>query len=337
VITSSTNKHPVVFDGQILSSFIGRLQHHHSILFVVHLELAKRHPESITIDLVVDHAMNPQIFPRLQALDSNLIIALSLDFKLSEIPLSSVMSHAASIRWHPDGLELLEVAIMAVLDHHGVVQLEFVQTAKWTPSPSAMVLSVVLTVMLSSSSSTVMLPSSSSAMMLSPSSSAMMLSMLLTVVLTMLLTASSRVPPDLEFTQIPSLSLMETSIGMKRQVLPIIALQFDNVILSVVHCEITPRSSVALGIHSIFVAALHSQVLSGFDILELEMSTVLLAVPLRPRPLLAVESHLVTAILFACDRVESLEVAVTTVLDHHGIVQLELVLGIKGHGAIPWM
>merc|ERR1719242_1416822 len=125
--------------------------------------------------------------------------------------------------------------------------------------------------------------------------------MVLTVVLTLLLAASSRVPPDLEFTQIPSLSLMETSIGMKRQVLPIIALQFDNVILSVVHCEITPRSSVALGIHSIFVAALHSQVLSGFDILKLEMSTVLLAVPLRKRSLLAVESHLVTAILFACD------------------------------------
>jgi len=102
MFASSTNKDSIIFDRQISSSFVGRLQHHHPILFVVHLELTKSDSESRTIDGVVDRPVNPQIFPRLQTLDPHLVVPFPLNLESGQITFSSVMSNTAAIRVHAE-------------------------------------------------------------------------------------------------------------------------------------------------------------------------------------------------------------------------------------------
>jgi len=191
MIASSTNKHPIILDRQVLSRLGARLQHHRSIRFLVHFELTERGTKSSHIHLVVDRAVNPQISPRFQALDLHLIGSALLNLKSGQIPFSSVMRHGVRVRVHPDRLELVEVAIMTVLDHHGVVHLELVSLAEGPSASATMLLS-----MLRSMVSTVML------------------SVMTTMVL---LSSSSSVPPHFEFTEITTTALMDALFRMEGQ------------------------------------------------------------------------------------------------------------------------
>jgi len=314
MIASSTNKHPIVLDRQVLSRLGTRLQHHRSIRFLVHFELTKRGTKSSHIHLVVDRAVNPQISPRFQALDLHLIGSAPLNLKSGQIPFSSVMRHGVRVRVHADRLELVEVAIMTVLDHHGVVHLELVSLAEGPSASTTMVLS--------------MLRSMVSAMV-----STVMLSVMTTMVL---LSSSSSVPPHFEFTEITTTALMDALFRMEGQEFAVVSFQFDDAVLTVMHFEFAPIAAFALGIHFRFGMALHTKVGARVDILEHEtVSTEFLTVPLSRSALLAVESQLfLGAIMLDGDRVEPVEITVATVLDHHDVVHLELVGGVEliSHG-----
>lgn len=320
MIASSTNKHPIVLDRQVLSRLGARLQHHRSIRFLVHFELTERGTKSSHIHLVVDRAVNPQISPRFQALDLHLIGSAPLNLKSGQIPFSSVMRHGVRVRVHADRLELVEVAVMTVLDHHGVVHLELVSLAEGPSASATMMLSMLRS-------------------MVSTMVSAMMLSVMLSVMTTMVLlssSSSSSVPPHFEFTEITTTALMDALFRMEGQEFAIVSFQFDDAVLTVMHFEFAPIAAFALGIHFCFGMALHTKVGARVDVLEHEtVSTEFLAVPLSRSALLAVESQLfLGAIMLDGDRVEPVEIAVATVLDHHDVVHLELVGGVEliGHG-----
>jgi len=313
MIASSTNKHPIILDRQVLSRLGARLQHHRSIRFLVHFELTERGTKSSHIHLVVDRAVNPQISPRFQALDLHLIGSALLNLKSGQIPFSSVMRHGVRVRVHPDRLELVEVAIMTVLDHHGVVHLELVSLAEGPSASATMLLS-----MLRSMVSTVML------------------SVMTTMVL---LSSSSSVPPHFEFTEITTTALMDALFRMESQEFAVVSFQFDDTVLTMMHFEFAPIAAFALGVHFYFGMALHTKVGARLDILEHEtVSTEFLAVPLSRSTLLGVESQLVSlgAIMLDGDRIEPVEIAVATVLDHHNVVHLELVRGVEliGHDEV---
>lgn len=149
--TSGHDSFPTAY-GQI-SLALHSLQHDDAILFMVHLKRAPIPSGASTVGLVRStlNLVDPDIFPRLQALEHEVLPAL-FRIKLSKFPfaatgLQPVVTSADSNRFE----SALQRVIVAVLNHHGVAQLELILLAEGRVL-LAMVLTTSSTVMLSTSS-----------------------------------------------------------------------------------------------------------------------------------------------------------------------------------------
>lgn len=152
MVSSSASKHSFGIIRRHILPGLHRLQLGHPIILpFVHLELRPGTTGSIAVHLVV-LLRDPDIFPRLQTLELEML-PMFFRAESGELPSSSPFVQCSSI--DAQRFEVLEVVIVAVLNHHIVRYLELKRILK-SAAAAAMMLTATAAMMLTSAATVAM-------------------------------------------------------------------------------------------------------------------------------------------------------------------------------------
>lgn len=124
IAASSRSQSRLRSERQIFPRF-GPLQLDNAVLTVVDLESAPWSLRTARVHRAIP--FNAQIFAAFRALEIDVVLTVALRVPLSKVALPAIMSHlVVVIPLHADRLEVGEVSLATMLDHHRIVHLELV-------------------------------------------------------------------------------------------------------------------------------------------------------------------------------------------------------------------